>query len=80
MEINTTLEQFSAQVQSLGLPPDTPIRVILDELQKTPDAKSGRTVAKNRLRNEALAYVGNHPVFPLHWSQNKLSRDEMNER
>lgn len=35
---------------------------------------------KDRLKREALKYAENHPVFPLNWSQNKLTREEMNER
>ncbi|MGX9726636.1 MAG: hypothetical protein ACTFAK_04745 [Candidatus Electronema sp. VV] len=32
------------------------------------------------LKREALEYADRRPVFPLNWSQNKSSRDEMNER
>jgi len=32
------------------------------------------------LKREALEYADKHPVFPLNWSQNKLTREEMNER
>ena len=32
------------------------------------------------LKREALEYADDHPVFPLNWSQNKATREEMNER
>ncbi len=34
----------------------------------------------DQLKLEALKYADNHPVFPLSWSQNKLTREEINER
>ena len=30
--------------------------------------------------SEALSHADNHPVFPLNWSENRLTREEMNER
>lgn len=30
--------------------------------------------------HDAMAYADNHPAFPLNWSKNRLSREEMNER
>jgi hypothetical protein len=31
-------------------------------------------------RSEALRYADHHPAFPLNWSENRLTRGEMNER
>jgi hypothetical protein len=32
------------------------------------------------LRRQAAEYFSNPPTFPLNWAENKLSREEMNER
>jgi hypothetical protein len=32
------------------------------------------------LLREALEYADRHPVFALHWAQNRMTREEMNER
>jgi len=39
-----------------------------------------RQAEQEKVRREALAYADDHPVFPLNWSQNRLTREEMNER
>ena len=41
--------------------------------------ENGDAVTGDR-RSQALAYACNHPVFPLRWSKNRLTREEMNER
>ena len=33
-----------------------------------------------QLRRKAIAFARNHRTFPLDWSRNKLSREELNER
>ncbi len=42
--------------------------------------ENNQEVKKDSLRREALEYAEKHPVFPLCWSENKLTREEMNER
>ncbi|CAN2039474.1 hypothetical protein GMMP15_1290004 [Candidatus Magnetomoraceae bacterium gMMP-15] len=37
-------------------------------------------LSMTQLKHAALEYADDHPIFPLNWSQNKLTREEMNER
>lgn len=39
-----------------------------------------RQTRKEVLQRQAAEYFSNPPTFPLNWTENKLSRDEMNER
>ncbi len=39
-----------------------------------------RQTRKEVLQRQAAEYFSNPPTFPLNWAENKLSRDEMNER
>ncbi|WP_417912581.1 hypothetical protein [Candidatus Electronema sp. TJ] len=39
-----------------------------------------RQTREETLQRQAAEYFSNPPTFPLNWAQNKLSRDEMNER
>ncbi len=39
-----------------------------------------RQEKEEMLHREAMAYADSHPLFPLNWSRNKLTREEMNER
>lgn len=36
--------------------------------------------AAEQLRQKAIDFALNHRTFPLDWSHNKLSREELNER
>lgn len=39
-----------------------------------------RQTREEALQRQAAEYFSNPPTFPLNWADNKLSRDEMNER
>ncbi|GEM_PF-2998846 len=46
--------------------------------QRIPEISEAADAVTGDCRSQALAY--NHPVFPLRWSENRLTREEMNER
>ena len=39
-----------------------------------------RQTREEVLQRQAAEYFSNPPTFPLNWADNKLSREEMNER
>lgn len=55
-------------------------KVIEDILSLWDQKRPPAFVMDDRLRERALEFAAQHPTFPLDWSRNKLTREELNER
>jgi hypothetical protein len=53
--------------------------VIEDILRLWTQWRTG-TSTNDQLRQKAIEFALNHKTFPLDWSHNKLTREELNER
>lgn len=56
------------------------IKQVIEDIFRLVTWRQSVVSETEQLRRKAIAFARNHRTFPLDWSRNKLSREELNER
>lgn len=55
------------------------IKQVIEDIFRLLTWRQSVVSAADHLRRKAIAFARNHRTFPLDWSHNKLTREELNE-
>lgn len=56
------------------------LKQVIEDIFRLLTWRRNEVSAADQLRQKAIAFARNHRTFPLDWSHNKLTREELNER
>jgi ribosomal protein L23 len=73
-------EQITARYETASDAEKQQIKQVIEDIFRLLSWRQNVVSEHEDLRRKAIAFARQHRTFPLDWSHNKLSREELNER
>lgn len=73
-------EQITATYEAASEVEKQQIKQVIEDIFRLLTWRQNVVSGTDELRRKAIAFARNHSTFPLDWSHNKLTREELNER